>query len=168
LRVDRDTAGILRDFFKLPNGTFSETLAAARKADPKIEERGSHPNPAFDNDPRDTSAPRAMADLLTKIFSGHALSPASAKVLMATMERCHTGDDRIRARLPAGTVVADKTGTLGGSVNDVGVITLPEGKGQLVIAFFIKKSDLPFAARERVIADLGRALYDYFLFNPAK
>jgi beta-lactamase class A len=168
LRVDRDTAGILRDFFKLPSGTFNEALAAARKADPKIEERGSHPNPAFDNDPRDTSTPMDMAELLTKIFSGHALSPASTKVLIATMERCHTGDDRIRARLPADTGVADKTGTIGGSVNDVGVVTLPEGKGQFVIAAFIKKSDLPFAAREKVIADLSRALYDFFLFNPAK
>jgi len=168
LRVDRDTAGILRDFFKLPNGIFSEALAAARKADPKIEERGSHPNPDYDNDPRDTASPTAMAELLTKIFTGHALSPASTKVLIGTMERCHTGDARIRARLPEGTVVADKTGTLGGSVNDVGVITLPEGKGQLVTAIFIKKSDLPFAAREKVIADLSRAIYDYYLFNHTK
>lgn len=168
LRVDRDTAGILRDFFKFPNGTFSEALSAARKADPKLDERGNHPNPAYDNDPRDTATPIAMAELLTKIFISHALSPASTKVLIATMERCHTGDDRIRARLPAGTVVADKTGTLGGSVNDVGVITLPEGKGQVVLAIFIKKSDLPFAAREKVIADLSRAIYDYFLFNNTK
>lgn len=168
LRVDRNTAGILRDFFKLPNGVFPEALAAARKADPKIDERGSHPNPDYDNDPRDTSSPTAMAELLTKIFTGHALSPASTKVLTGIMERCHTGDARIRARLPEGTVVADKTGTLGGSLNDVGVITLPEGKGQLVTAIFIKKSDLPFAAREKVIADLSRAIYDYFLFNNTK
>ena len=168
LRVDRDTAGILRDFFKLPKGTFSEALAAARKADPKIEEHGSHPNPAYDNDLRDTSSPTAMAELLTKIFAGHALSPASTKVLIGMMERCHTGDARIRARLPAGTVVADKTGTLGGSLNDVGAITLPEGKGQLVTAIFIKKSDLPFAEREKVIADLSRSIYDYFLFNNVK
>jgi len=168
LRVDRDTAGILRDFFRLPKGIFSEALAVARKTDPKIEERGSHPNPDYDNDPRDTASPTAMAALLTKIFTGHALSPASTQVLIGMMERCHTGDDRIRARLPAGTVVADKTGTLGGSVNDVGVITLPEGRGQLVTAIFIRKSDLPFAAREKVIADLSRAIYDYVLFNHAK
>ena len=168
LRIDRDTAGILRDFFKLRNGVFSEALAAARKADPKIEERGSHPNPDYDDDPRDTASPIAMAELLTKIFSYHALSPASTKVLIGMMERCHTGDARIRARLPAGTVVADKTGTLGGSLNDVGVITLPEDKGQLVAVIFIKKSDLPFAEREKVIADLSRAIYDYFLFNDAK
>ena len=105
-----------------------------------------------------------MAELLSKIFTGHALSPSSTKALIETMERCHTGDDRIRARLPAATTVADKTGTLGGSVNDAGVITLPNGKGQIVCCVFIKKSELPFAARERVIADISRAVYDYFLF----
>lgn len=168
LRVDRDTAGILRDFFGISTGTFSEALAAARKADPKLDERGEHPNPAFDNDPRDTSTPLAMGELLTRIFSGHALSPTSTQMIIAMMERCHTGDNRIRARLPAGTVVADKTGTLGGTVNDVGVVTFPENKGRVVIALFIKKSDLPLAAREKVIADLARSIYDYFLFTDLK
>jgi beta-lactamase class A len=164
LRVDRDTAGIVRDFFGLPTGTFSEALAAARKSDPKLDERSSHPNAAFDKDPRDSSTPNAMAELLTKIFTGHALSPGSTKEIIAIMERCHTGDGRLRARLPATTTVADKTGTLGGSLNDVGVITLPDGKGQIVCAVFIKKSELPFADREKVIADIARAVYDYFLF----
>jgi beta-lactamase class A len=164
LSVDRDTAGILRDFFGLPTGTFSEALVIARKTDPKLDERGNHPNAAFDKDPRDSSTPNAMAELLSKIFTGHALTSASTKEIIGTMERCHTGNDRLRARLPATTTVADKTGTLGGSLNDVGVITLPDGKGQVVCAVFIKKSDLPFADREKVIADIARAVYDYFLF----
>ena len=168
LRVDRDTAGILRDFFGISAGKFSEALAAARKADPKLDERGERPNPAFDNDPRDTSTPLAMAELLTRIFSGRALSPTSTQTIIATMERCHTGENRIRGRLPAGTVVANKTGTLGGTLNDVGVVTLPENKGRVVIALYIKKSDLPFAAREKVIADLARAIFDYFLFTDPK
>jgi beta-lactamase class A len=164
LRVDRDTAAILRDFFGLPAGTFSEALATARKADPKLEERGNHPNAAFDKDTRDSSTPNAMAELLSKIFTGHALSSATTKEIIGIMERCHTGNDRLRGRLPATTTVPDKTGTLGGSVNDVGVITLPDGKGQVVCAVFIKKSELPFADREKVIADIARAVYDYFLF----
>lgn len=164
LRVDRDTAAIIRDFFGLPAGTFSEALATARKGDPKLDERGTHPNAVFDKDPRDSSTPNAMAELLSKIFTGHALSPDSTKEIIAIMQRCHTGNDRLRGRLPATTTVADKTGTLGGSVNDVGVITLPDGKGQVVCAVFIKKSELPFADREKVIADVARAVYDYFLF----
>jgi beta-lactamase class A len=167
LRVDRDTAGILRDFFALPPGPFGEALAAAIKVDPKLEEKGQHPNPAFDADPRDTATPEAMAALLTRIFAGRALPPRSTQVLIEATQRCRTGTARLRARLPEGTVVADKTGTVGGSLNDVGVITLPGGAGQVVVAVFIKKSDASFEARERVIADIGRAVHDFYLFAAA-
>jgi beta-lactamase class A len=65
-------------------------------------------------------------------------------------------------------VVAEKTGTIGGSVNNVGVITLPGNAGKLVVAIFIKKSSKPIEDRERTIADIARALYDYYLFEAAE
>lgn len=166
-RIDRDTAGLLRDFFELPAGPMQQVLEAAAKKDPTLEERGMHSNAAFDQDPRDTSTPDAMAQLLTRIFNRQALSASSTQVLIDIMQRCHTGAARLRGKLPAGTVVANKTGTIGGTVNDVGVITLPDGKGQIVIAVFIKESDKPFEQRERVIAEIARSVLDYFLFSPA-
>ncbi len=165
LRVDRDTAGILRDFFHIPPGSFPEALDAARKADPKLDEKGDKPNTAFDNDPRDTSTPEAMGSLLERIFTGKALKPDSTKLLIEIMQRNTTGKARIRGRLPDGTVVAEKTGTIGGSLNDAGLITLPGNAGQLIVVVFIKESKKPFEDRERVIADISRALYDYYLFG---
>lgn len=165
LRVDRDTAGLIRDFYHMPSGSFPEALEAAEKADPKLEEKGDKPSAGFDNDPRDTATPIAMAGLLERIFTGKALSPASTKLLNDIMERNTTGKARIRGRLPEGTVVAEKTGTIGGSLNNVGLITLPGSVGKLVVAVFIKKSAKPFEDRERVIADISRALYDYYLFE---
>lgn len=165
LRVDRDTAGILRDFFHLPPGPFPDALAAAVKADPGLEERGSKPNPEFDEDQRDTSTPRAMAALLDRIATGKALSASSTALLIEIMERNTTGATRIRGRLPADTVVAEKTGTVGGSLNDAGIVTLPGGKGKIVLALFVKKSAKPFAARETAIAEISRAVYDYYLFG---
>jgi beta-lactamase class A len=168
LRVDRDTAGLVRDFFHLPSGPFPQALEAGLKADPNLEDRSSKPNAEFDADPRDTATPEAMANLLQRIFTGKALSPASTKLLTEIMARNTTGKARIRGRLPDGTVVAEKTGTIGGSVNNVGVVTLPDNRGKLVVAVFIKQSSKPFEDRERVIADISRALYDYYLFEPAK
>ena len=165
LRVDRDTAGILRDFFGLPAGPFSTALEAGLKADPRIETRGTLPNPVFDNDPRDTATPDAMALLLDRIFTGKALTAASTTLLTETMARNRTGGKRIKGRLPKGVAVADKTGTVGGSINDIGVITLPNGGGQVVIAAFLKKSSAPVAVREEAIADIARAVYDYYLFG---
>jgi beta-lactamase class A len=163
-RIDRDTAGLLRDFFGFGPGPFKEVFAAALKADPKIEERSTQPNAAFDADPRDTSTPEAMSRLLTALFDGKALSPASTTQLQAILERCRTGEGRLKGRLPAGSVVAHKTGTVGGSVNDVGVIALPQGKGHVVISVFIKQSAAPVEARERVIADIARSVRDFYLF----
>jgi len=166
-RIDRDTATLLRDFFDLPPGPFNQVLEEAVKKDPNLEERGNHPNAAFDNDVRDTSTPTAMAQLLTKIFNQQALSVPSTKVLIDIMQRCRTGAGRLPGRMPAGTVIAHKTGTVGGSVNDVGVMTLPDGKSQIVIAVFIKESDKPMEERERVIAEIARSVRDHFLFAEA-
>lgn len=168
LRVDRDTAGIIRDFFGIGPGPFPQALEAAIKADPKLEERGDDPDPRFDRDARDTSTPLAMASLLDRIFSGKALSPESTKLLTEIMERNSTGKARIPGRLPEGIVVAEKTGTIGGSLNDVGMITMPGDAGKLIVAVFIRQSAKPFEDRERAIADISRALYDYYLFGAGK
>jgi beta-lactamase class A len=166
LRVDRDTAGLIRDFYGRPPGpSFPDSLAAGLKANPNLEDKGDKPDPAFDDDPRDTATPVAMAELLQRIYTGKALSPASTNLLREIQERNTTGKARIRARLPDGTVVAEKTGTIGGTVNNVGVITLPGNAGKLIVAIFIKKSSKPVEDRERVIADIARALYDYYLFE---
>lgn len=165
LRVDRDTAGIVRDFFKLPPGILREVVVEVSARDPGFWGRASMPNPEFDDDPRDTSTPVAMGVLLHRIFSGKALQPDSTRELGAMMRRNRTGDGRIRARLPEGTIVADKTGTIGGSVNDVGVITLPEDAGQILLAVFIKESASPVAEREMVIADIARLVYDSYLID---
>lgn len=161
-RVDRDTAGLLRDFFGLGPGPFPDALAAAVAKNPALEQLGERPNPAFDDDVRDTSTPLAMAALLDRIQSGRALSAASTQVLVDIMTRCRTGVGRLKGLLPAGTVVAHKTGTIGGTVNDVGVVTLPGGR-RYVIAVFIKKSARPIAERERTIAEVSRTIRDAML-----
>lgn len=165
LRVDGDTDGILRRFYKLGSGPFPKVLEARLKADPTAGDASLKPNSEFDADPRDTTSPEQMATLLTRIFKGQALSPDSTKVIVGIMQRCRTGVTRLRALLPPGTEVADKTGTIGGTVNDVGVITLPDGSGQVVVAVYIKASDAPYDAREKTIAEIGRAVRDYYLFQ---
>ena len=167
LRVDRDTAGLLRDFFSLPEGPFGQALAAAVQADPDLVRRGARPNPDFYGDPRDTATPRAMAALLERIFAGRALGTRGTAFLRAAMHRCRTGEGRLKGRLPPGTAVAHKTGTIGGTLNDVGVISLPGGAGDVVVAVFVKESERDFEVREAAIADIGRAVHDFFLFAQA-
>lgn len=164
MRVDRDTNRLLRDFFRLGEGPLTEAFDAAAKADPSILTKGEMPDAAFDADPKDTASPAAMATLLTRMFAGKALSPESTKAFIAIMERCRTGTARLPGQMPPGTTVAHKTGTIGGTVNDVGMVSLPDGTG-VVIAAYVKASAAPVADRERAIAEIARTVRDYFLFT---
>ena len=66
--------------------------------------------------------------------------------------------------LPSSTEVAHKTGTIGGTVNNVGVIFLPHNRGHVVISVLSKATEDTEVA-ERAIADVARYAYDYFLFT---
>ena len=107
-----------------------------------------------------------MAALLQRIYRKDLLKPESAELLLDIMRRCRTGAARMRGLLPEGTVVAHKTGTIGGTTNDVGIITLPDGAGHVAIAVFVKASEKDVPARERGIAEISRAVHDFFLFHP--
>lgn len=122
----------------------------------------------FIADPRDTATPDGAVRLLRRLFHGELLKPASTARLVEIMEATTTGPGRIKGLLPAGVVVAHKTGTTGtshglnGSTNDAGVITLPGHAGQLALAVFLKGSAQDLAAREMTIARMAKAAFDAF------
>jgi beta-lactamase class A len=77
-----------------------------------------------------------------------------------------TGPGRLKGMLPHGTRVAHKTGTIGQTTNDVGIIDLPHRAGHVVTVVYIKESALPTPEdREPVIAQIARAVHDYFTFT---
>ncbi len=108
-------------------------------------------------DSKDVATPIAMVTLLNKLDNGTVLTSQSRNFLLELMSRCQTGTRRIRALLPAGTRVEDKTGTLDGITNDVGFITMPDGRRVAIVVFARGGRD-----RQPVIAEVSRAIYDYF------
>ena len=108
-------------------------------------------------DVRDSSTPTAMLSLLRTVDGPRALSPASRSLLLDMMSRCHTGRNRMRALLPAGTRVEHKTGTLNGYTGDVGFVTLPDGR-RIAVALFARGG----VNRPAVIATAARTIYDAF------
>lgn len=117
----------------------------------------------YNEDPRDTSTPAGMASLLELIWEGKALKPETTAVLISIMQECRTGQGRLKGMLPDATPIAHKTGTVGDVINDVGVMTLPAGKGDVVVAVFVKSGQSD-EARDRIIAQVARAAHDYFVF----
>lgn len=148
--ADQWTAGF---YANLEKGTTPESRKAAEVK--------------FKDDLRDTSTPEAMVNLLTQIYRGKALQPASRDTLLAVMQRCRGGLNRLKGYLPPQTLIAHKTGSLdGNATDDVGIITLPGDAGHVAIAVFVGPSPQPLAEREATIAHLARTVYDYFLFQP--
>jgi beta-lactamase class A len=168
LRVDRPTLELIADWKGLspvPAEAEREPKKYDEIFDSVPQETSEEAERRFEADLRDTATPRAMAALLEKIWKREALSSKSTDLLLDIMNRCRTGSGRLKGLLPEGTEVAHKTGTIGRSLNDVGILTLPNGAGHVIVAAFVKNSDASQAERERAIAEVSRAVHDYFLFT---
>ena len=151
------------DFYGLPAAT-PEAVAEAISKNPALVTAQVDPNPDFEADPRDHTTPNAYLKLLLAIDGGTAMSAESSEFLLGVMSRTRTGAGRLKGMLPKGTPVAHKTGTIGGVANDVGYITLPDGR-RFAIAVFTNSSETPAADRDRAIAEVARALYDFYYFQ---
>ena len=119
---------------------------------------------AVATDARDTTTPAAMLSLLERFHSRRlGLSAESHNLLVNLMTTTKTGQRRIQAGAPSGAAVAHKTGTLPGMVNDVGIVTSPNGKDHVLIAVFTKGGRTStMTQRERAVASITRAIYRDF------
>ncbi|WP_238946936.1 class A beta-lactamase [Seongchinamella unica] len=160
MHVDRTTSDYSRDFYQQEPGR--QNLAKAIRNLSANPAMASDPQPAFEADPLDKSTPRAMLSLLTALYQGKTVSEESTAFLLGIMSRTVTGPGRLRGLLPRKTPVAHKTGTLGGVANDVGYITLPDGRRFAVVVFTRGSHTLP-SDRDRAIAEVARTLFDYFM-----
>ena len=115
------------------------------------------------DDPSDAAQPEQMAQLLALLQRRTLLGSATTDTLLAIMTRAVTGRARIPALLPPGTPVAHKTGTISSTTNDVGIITLPGGRGHLAIAIFVKGSKVGVRSRERAIASAAALIYRHVM-----
>ena len=113
-------------------------------------------NAARPGDPRDTTTPFAMLDTMRKLVLGDALAVASRARLTQWLVDNQTGASRLRAGVPAGWRVGDKTGSgAHGTNNDIGVIW-PTGRKPILVTAYLTGTQEPLATRERTLADVAR------------
>lgn len=113
----------------------------------------------------DGATPGATVDALARLHRGELLSPAGTRLLLSIMAETETGQHRIRAALEPGWRWAHKTGTglqaRGGTrtegVNDIGLLTAPDGQ-VFAVAVFVAGASEPLAVQEGWIADVGRGV----------
>lgn len=115
---------------------------------------------------RNWTTPKAANNLLKKFLEGKVLKKTTEDFLMKIMEETVTGPGKIKGLLPQGTLVAHKTGNSGvnkkgitAASNDIGIVTLPNGKKMLISAFvsMSKESD---QENDKIIAALTKAAFE--------
>ena len=113
---------------------------------------------------RNTWEPRSAVFVLNSLRDGKALNPADTAFILDLMRNTSTGPNRLKAGLPADAVLRHKTGSSGvvdgldPATNDIGLITLPDGR-ILTLAVFVTDAHAPQEANESVIARIAAACY---------
>ncbi|MBN3834792.1 PEN family class A beta-lactamase, Bcc-type [Burkholderia sp. Ac-20344] len=119
-------------------------------------------NTALPGDLRDTTTPAAMAASMRALMVGDALPAAQRAQLVAWMRGNKVGDKRIRAGVPTGWTVGDKTGTGDyGTTNDAGVVW-PPSRAPIAVAVYYTQARADARAKDDVIASVARIVVQAF------
>jgi len=114
------------------------------------------------------TTPVAACQLLNLFYQNRILSKKSRDFLWMIMTETTRGADKIKGWLPAHTPVAHKTGYSGtneagftAASNDIGVVTLPDGK-HFAVAVFVSDTKEDNKVINSTIAELTKACWDYY------
>ncbi|WP_280407897.1 class A beta-lactamase [Nocardia brasiliensis] len=110
---------------------------------------------ATPGDPRDTSSPRALGTDYQRIVLGDALPEDKRAFLRDLLERNATGAGalRVRAGVPQGWKVADKTGTGEyGTLNDIAIVWPPD-RAPLVLSLMSSKASADAEYDQALLAE---------------
>lgn len=133
----------LTEFFR----RHGDELSRLDRTEPELNENAP-------GDARDTTTPRAMAGLVRRLVLGDALGDEAREQLAAWAVANRTGDNRIRAGIPDGWRVGDKTGTCGTAYNDVAIVW-PPGAEPFVLAVYVDRPTAETEQVEAAIAEIG-------------
>ena len=117
------------------------------------------------------TTPKAANEVLSQFYYNKTklLSKKSYDFIWKTMKGTKTGKARLKGQLPKNAIVAHKTGTSGANkaglteaVNDIGVVFLPNGQ-HYFISVFVTKSTENNETNEKIISDISKVTWDYFI-----
>lgn len=156
---DNAAANILLDRLGGPAG-FQAALRTLGDATTRSDRREQELNDWKPGDERDTSTPQALATTLHTVLLGDALADERRRLLVDWMKNNTTGDELIRAGVPSGSTVADKTGAGGtfGTRNDIAVVWPPSG-GPVAVAILSNRHDHDADYDNTLIADATRVVW---------
>ncbi len=154
---DNTAGNLMLDSFGGPAGLTS-WLRGLGDGATRLDRRETELNVVPPGDERDTTTPLAMVGTMRRLLLGEALSAGSRERLAEWLVGSRTGDARLRAGMPAGWRVGDKTGTGPAPLvptNDV-AIAWPPGRAPVIVAAYLEGARGSDAERSAVLAEVGR------------
>lgn len=117
-------------------------------------------NEALPGDARDTTTPDAVTAALRKIFESDILLPDNRSPLRQWMINDKVADGLLRASLPSGWKIADKTGAGGYGSRSIVAAVYPVNKKPLYVAIYITQTKASLAESDKVIAEMGKLIFE--------
>jgi beta-lactamase class A len=115
-------------------------------------------NSAVPGDVRDTTTPNAMVADMETLLTDNRLRRVSRTLLLNWLAGNTTGDDKLRAGLPKGWRIGDKTGAgAHGTTNDVAIVW-PSPQRPVLVAAYLTETIAPVPVCNRALAAIGRAV----------
>ncbi|SDZ30065.1 beta-lactamase class A [Micromonospora pattaloongensis] len=152
---DNTAANLLLRYLGGPH-RFEKALRAIGDRTTEADRYETALNEAVPGDKRDTSTPRALAADLRAYAVGRGLDRDDRDILNAWLRGNTTGDELIRAGVPDGWVVGDKTGAGGyGTRNDIAVIWPPD-RAPIVLAVLSSRDQKDAGYDNALIAEATR------------
>lgn len=133
-------------------------LRAHGDAQTRLDRSEPHLNVADPTGEWDTTTPAAMADAVQRLCLGAGLPKTVQGQLQAWMKASTTGAQRLRAGLPTGWQIGDKTGTGDGISNDVAIVWPPGQAAPWVVVAFLSNCRSPREVQQACLAEVGRLL----------
>ncbi|MDX2042149.1 MAG: serine hydrolase [Acidobacteriota bacterium] len=163
IRVDRTTFELIRDYLALIDesaaGKTKQQLMNRPQLNTSSPERVAKADLEFSKIMKDVASPDDMARLLDLIVKGKAASEDSCRQMMTIMNR-QQFNHRLPRYLPEGTGFAHKTGTIGSTTNDAGVMFI-RGNPVALVVFTVDKRTGRGEIEEQM-GRLARVVYDFF------
>ena len=114
------------------------------------------------NNDQDTSTPKDMALSLKQLTLGSILPEAQRTKLMIWLKNNTTSYKRMRAGVPIGWVVADKTGSGDyGIANDIGVVWSPICK-PIILSIYTVRNKKDAERRDDIVASVTEIILNEF------
>jgi beta-lactamase class A len=122
--------------------------------DTRLDRMEPELNSATPDDERDTTTPAAMQRDMELLLAGEVLSSSSRQRLNDWLEKNETGAGMIRAAVPDGWRVGDKTGrSANGATNDIAIVR-PPGGSPIFLAIYSVNSSPSREVRFATIAEV--------------